>query len=239
MMKSWGLCILAFTLCVVAQGDDSCFTEIHSLCNSESTYNQVQFEKKCTAKNKAFKESGNDAVTKAQDLVRDHLTTSLEYLLMGNKFKQWNINRPGFHGYFNKLADEAWQDAIDLIQHMTERGQTPKLAVEAPFQMEPKKDAKYIQASEVELLSMALEKEQVLAGRISDIIKVSHAHHDPEFFHYLSEHLSDKRVLKIKHLANHVNNLYAAILNADKPGESGDHNFAIHTYDTLVLQREM
>lgn len=174
-------------------------------------------------------------------LVNRHLTTSMEYLLIANKFSEWDHNRPGFSRHFNKLSDDAWEDAVDLIQHMVIRGQMPKLSVETPYD-------DVFSKSEVELLGFAHAREETLASDISNIIKSSHTHHhetgeprtdpDPELYHYLSEHLSDKRVMKVKTASNLVNTLYAAMFTGKNDGwdDGNDHALAVHWFDTIYLK---
>jgi len=176
----------------------------------------------------------NDEKTSAlfshtQKLLNLHLTTSLEYLLIGSKFNQWNSYRAGFRKYFDALSDGAWNDAVELIHHMTKRGYKPKVYVNEPFG--EKNVGEY---SELEALAVSLDREQTLASTTMDIMSEAHSEtHDPEMFHYLSEHLSDVRTKKIKTSANHVNTLYRAVTDVVKG--DGDGPLALHIYDTQIL----
>lgn len=42
--------------------------------------------------------------------------------VQANYFNEWNVDRPGFHAFFNKLADEEWSSGIELMTHMLKRG---------------------------------------------------------------------------------------------------------------------
>lgn len=52
-----------------------------------------------------------------------HLTRSYEYLLSASYFNNYQTNRGGFSKLFKKLSDEAWEKSIELIKHITTRGE--------------------------------------------------------------------------------------------------------------------
>lgn len=169
----------------------------------------------------------DDTVT----LVNDQLTASMEYLLVGSMFNQWDSYRPGFQKYFHKMSDDAWDDAVAFIHHLTKRGRTPKISVSKPEN--PRVGSK---TKELESLAVAYDKEMRLVSRTMELIGNSHKAHDPEMYHFLSEHLSDVRTLRVKHLANHVHSLYDAVANTDRPSGAGDASLAVHIYDTQILK---
>jgi len=37
-------------------------------------------------------------------------------------FGNYETNREGFKGFYRKLSDKLWKDAIDLIKYITQRG---------------------------------------------------------------------------------------------------------------------
>jgi ferritin len=225
-MKLFVLAVFLPLLAVALSQGPSCGSDFTEWCKRDddvtknTTHPITEPEKSCTAMFGGFKEITGQMVTSVESLVNDHLTTSMEYLLLANKYAQWDHNRPELHSFFNKHSDNAWDDAVALVQHMVQRGKTPKISVNIPTLTETD-----ILASEIENLSWALQKEQTLVQTTIDVI--GHAHkesHDPELRHFLSEQVSDKQVMRIKTLANHVNTLYSVMFESNNQDKAATNN---------------
>lgn len=52
-----------------------------------------------------------------------HLERSFEYLLSSAYYNNYQTNRAGFSKLFKKLSDQSWEKTIDLIKHITKRGE--------------------------------------------------------------------------------------------------------------------
>lgn len=51
-----------------------------------------------------------------------NIETSFEFLLMSTHFGNYEANREGFKGLYRKLSDKSWEEAIDLIKYIAQRG---------------------------------------------------------------------------------------------------------------------
>jgi len=211
----------------------------NEVCGDGLRKKEILNPDKCTATFGAFKKDNIDLFQQGiQALVQGHLELSMKYLELANFFNQWNLNRHGFHDYFSKLSDEAWEDGVAIMQHMIKRGGalSDQFSFVNPGTDRAKKTFQPINFDnmcELTSLSLALKLEK---QSVQDTLEAL-AHHekpkihsDPEFTHFLAEKLSDRHVLKVKHLANHVNSLSAALDSTPNAG------LALHIYDTQLLK---
>jgi len=199
----------------------------HSYCQSSIT-NVCKNVKDATSNCTAGFGKGFDlkiVADETQNVIEHKLKYSLEYLLMSSHFGEWNINRKGFQNYFAKLSDDSWDDAVALTQHFIKRG--GRLHGKFGFNMTRSGIAQEVKHKYGELfaLSKALDNERHVADKYLGLIHLK----DAEFAHFLADEISDKQVLRIKHLSNHVNSLN----NARKSTE--DSSFVFYLYDTQVL----
>lgn len=51
-----------------------------------------------------------------------NIETSFEFLLMSTHFGNYEAHREGFKGLYRKLSDKSWEDAIDLMKYIAQRG---------------------------------------------------------------------------------------------------------------------
>jgi len=211
----------------------------------------------CTAGFGAFSEANKEEfASDIQDLVQNYLEISMKYLELANYFNEWNVNRKGFHSYYSKLSDEAWEDAVTIMQHMIKRGGSLKKKFEFKkrfqFQDKTRVEAPFVATqlsnlSELSSLSMALEWQKEVVKKTLDVLKRHQprsdetgatsgntntyaVHSDPEFTHFLAQQLSERQVLKVKHLANYVNSLSGALSSTSNTG------VVLHLFDSQVLK---
>lgn len=57
-----------------------------------------------------------------QAFANANIETSFEFLLMSTHFGNYEANREGFKGLYRKLSDKSWEDAIDLMKYIADRG---------------------------------------------------------------------------------------------------------------------
>lgn len=73
------------------------------------------------------------------------------------------MNRPGFQKQFQALADKAWENAIQLIQHMSKRGVAHSFSTYNDFANTNIMDSPTLELYEVNALALALDVEKKLA----------------------------------------------------------------------------
>jgi len=227
------ICVL-FGICF---GNDvfsgQCLNNVHGACSSTGPDSVV----KELNSNSSFCRSTfggfPQLADKTQLLAQKQIQASMQMLLVGCHFSEWNVDRKGFFKLFMDLSDAQFQDAVTLIQHMVDRGgRLVNFTV-------PMIEEGY-QLGELVALSKALDIEKGLASRTLNLAHAAthgdvktNQHTDSEFSHFLADRVSDKHSIRIKTLANHVNTLSQAVTHA--LAKTGDPAFALHIFDTQVL----
>jgi ferritin len=169
-----------------------------------------------------------------QNLIGQHLSASMQYLLIASRFNEWKMDRKGFHALYSKMSDDAFNEAVAMIQHMNMRGGR----LETDFNITMPTDVNY-QMSELESLSKVLAIEKQLAKNTLLLINsASHAklqshHSDGELALFLAEQISGNHSPRIKSLAAHVNNLGQAIAHGLE--KNNDPAYVVYLYDTQFL----
>lgn len=195
-----------------------CQSSVTTFCKKEAANGEIL---NCTAQfGRVF-----DLNAETHKLIEHQLKYSMEYLLMSSHFGEWNINRKGFQDYFSKLSDASWEDAVTLTQHLIKRGGK----LQNSFGVDLRTPGKQVthKYGELYALSKALDMEKHISEKYLSLIKPRD--YDAEFAHFLADEVSDKKVLRIKHLSNHVNSLYNAVQSA------ADSSFVFYIYDTQIL----
>lgn len=57
-----------------------------------------------------------------QAYVNANIESSFEFLLMSTHFGNYEAQREGFKELYRKFSDKLWEDAIDLIKYIAQRG---------------------------------------------------------------------------------------------------------------------
>lgn len=91
---------------------------------------------------------------------------------MAANFGNYVKNRPGFQKEFRALSDKAWNDGINLIKKIAQRGGTHDFS-----QYKIKQDQKTLDLNEVESMAYALDLEKRFATEAHNI------HHTYSFNH--------------------------------------------------------
>jgi ferritin heavy chain len=58
------------------------------------------------------------------DFMHSNVVNNFQFLLMSSHFSTYVYNREGFSKLYRQMADQAWNDAIELIKYTTKRGGT-------------------------------------------------------------------------------------------------------------------
>jgi len=160
-----------------------------------------------------------------------NIETSFEFLLMSTHFGNYEANREGFKGLYRKLSDKSWQEAIDLIKYITQRGgkmdlnQLPRtkkpVSIIYLFQLVfPQKkfhrcyclqikDSKVLELTELNSLAKALDSQKQLADEALRIHAQAqhHTKQDAAVAHYIEEHFVESLTERVRQLAGWSNDL--------------------------------
>lgn len=74
--------------------------------------------KECNSKFGGFGNNESSVV----DFMHMNVVNNFQFLLMSSHFSSYVYNREGFAKLYRQMADQAWNDAIELIKYTTKRG---------------------------------------------------------------------------------------------------------------------
>jgi ferritin len=209
---------------------NNCDSLVNQGCDVTKSF-QSSALKECTAQWGAF--SRPELQKETNELVALKITNSMKYLFQASYFKRWDVNRPGFNAFFNKLSDEEWTSAIDLMIHMVKRG--GKLYESFQIQI-PAGTMNDHEREEMRSLAWALDLEKDMANKALHLAydanhaKDSTTKRDEAFTNYIAETINHQTVMRIKHLSNYVNMLGQIILS------TVDKGYAFFTFDHEILK---
>jgi ferritin len=169
-----------------------------------------------------------------QFLIAQHLQASMQYLLIATRFNDWTMDRKGFHAFYSKMSDDAYNDAVTLMKHMNMRGGILDNEFKIPMPEEIN-----FKVSELESLSLVLAIEKdIVKNTLTLINNASNPrsdiyHADGEIAFFLAEQVSEKHTPRIKTLAAHVNNLGQAISQGLEKNK--DPSYVVYLYDTQFM----
>jgi len=227
--------LTVFTIFCLAQasvwaGEISCSSEMK--CTDPNPHSNVITTDmpKCTGHYGGFPGLGEEA----QHLISQHVEASMKFLLLSNRFDYWKTQRKGLYNLLIKLSDDAFEDAITIMEHSAKRG--GKLF---NFNVTMPTDVKY-ELTEIEALSKALDYTKDIAIKTSQLIHLAYHGNknddrepDGEFAHFLAEEIGEKHSQRVHTLASHVRNLGQAISSAvDSPKDLA---LVLYLYDTQFL----
>jgi len=158
----------------------------------------------------------------------------MQYLLIATRFNDWSMDRKGFHAFYSKMSDDAYNDAVGIMQHMTMRGGV----LDGDFNIPMPEEINY-KVSEMESFSLVLAIEKEIVK--STLQLINHANNaksdihqpDGELALFLAEQISGNHVPRIKTLAAHVNNLGQAIAHGLEKNK--DPSYVVYLYDTQFM----
>lgn len=196
-------CVLAVSGALAA---DSCYQNVEMDCSQVS--NSLALPR-CNAKYGEYGSHGNVAA-ELQAYANLHLERSYEYLLSSAYYNNYETNRVGFSKLFKKLSDEAWEKTIDIIKHVTMRGDEMNFAQRSTQKTADRRNYT-VEVHELEALAKALDTQKELAERAfyihREATRNSQHLHDPEVAQYLEEEFIEYQAKKIRDLAGHTNDL--------------------------------
>ena len=216
-MKAFVAVTLATLLAVVYGADvDVCHSSVLTACGGREGG-----EVACNSLHGGFKHAERDM----QSYVNSQLATSYDYLLLSTHFNSYQKHRPGFEKLFKELSDKAWDNAVNLIKKITQRGGVTNLNEkhEIPSTISRGKQPS-LEVDELHSLALALDSEKKLAGdaqrihrRISRLDKEEH--YDPEVSHFIEEKFLEEQASTIRKLSGYANDL-AKLVSVPDPSLS-------------------
>jgi len=215
---------------------DQCAEEVTSAClRKKIPIEALRSMDICNSNYGGFTTSFPESLEQqTQKLIAQHLQASMQYLLIATRFNDWTIDRKGFHAFYSKMSDDAFNDAVSIMQHMNMRGG----ALDKNFNVMMPEEINY-KVSELESLSLVLAIEKDIVKKTLLLINnasnpdsdVNQA--DGELALFLAEQVSGNHAPRIKKLASHVNNLGQAIAHGLEKNK--DPSYVVFLYDTQFM----
>nr|1Z6O_A Chain A, Ferritin light chain [Trichoplusia ni]1Z6O_B Chain B, Ferritin light chain [Trichoplusia ni]1Z6O_C Chain C, Ferritin light chain [Trichoplusia ni]1Z6O_D Chain D, Ferritin light chain [Trichoplusia ni]1Z6O_E Chain E, Ferritin light chain [Trichoplusia ni]1Z6O_F Chain F, Ferritin light chain [Trichoplusia ni]1Z6O_G Chain G, Ferritin light chain [Trichoplusia ni]1Z6O_H Chain H, Ferritin light chain [Trichoplusia ni]1Z6O_I Chain I, Ferritin light chain [Trichoplusia ni]1Z6O_J Chain len=207
---------------------DTCYNDVALDCGITS--NSLALPR-CNAVYGEYGSHGNVA-TELQAYAKLHLERSYDYLLSAAYFNNYQTNRAGFSKLFKKLSDEAWSKTIDIIKHVTKRGD--KMNFDQHSTMKTERKNYTAENHELEALAKALDTQKELAERAfyihREATRNSQHLHDPEIAQYLEEEFIEDHAEKIRTLAGHTSDLKKFIT----ANNGHDLSLALYVFDEYL-----
>lgn len=219
-------CLLALSGAFAA---DSCSQDVSIDCSPASTSLTLP---RCNAVYGEYGRHGNVA-SEMQAYANLHLERSFDYLLSAAFFNNYQTNRAGFSKMFRKLSDDAWAKSIDLIKHVTMRGD--KMNFDQRSTQKPTERKNYtVELHELDSLAKALDTQKELAERAfyihREATRNSQHLHDPEIAQYLEEEFVEDQAKTIRDLAGHTTDLKRFI----SANNGQDLSLALYLFDEYL-----
>ncbi|XP_046477042.1 ferritin light chain-like [Neodiprion pinetum] len=191
---------------MVAASATYCYRNVNEICSKSHHSSDVPL-KNCNATYGHFDKIHSEL----EQYANAQIEASFKYLLMSSYFGNFMSNRDGFKGFYRKLSDQAWDDAKDLINFITQRGGNMNFNDEAKFWSDD--DAKVLQIkdnlSEFDSMSNVLDNYKKLADEALKIHAetAKHTEADGSVAHYLEERFFNRQAKTVHTLAGYVNDL--------------------------------
>ncbi|XP_077263543.1 ferritin 2 light chain [Temnothorax americanus] len=179
-----------------------CYTDVESACGTNPKNGGLISN--CNAKYGAIDALQADL----QAFANANIETSFEFLLMSTHFGNYEADREGFKGLYRKLSDKSWEEAIDLMKYIAQRGGKMDLN-QLPRSKKPIKDSKVLELTELNSLAKALDGQKQLADEALRIHAQAqhHTKQDAAVAHYIEERFMESLSERVRQLAGYSNDL--------------------------------
>uniref|UniRef100_T1DEY0 Putative ferritin light-chain-like n=1 Tax=Psorophora albipes TaxID=869069 RepID=T1DEY0_9DIPT len=209
---------------------------VAGLCTVRADYNSsdvTQF----TAQYSAIAHVAQDL----QSFTNQMLDKSWDFLLLSAVFNQYNLNRPGFEKLHRKVSDRAWDDCIETVKYLSQRGVSHSFngvqnGVVSRLNAGKSGRNSLLDSDELSSLKLGLGYEKILADEVHTIHKkISHAHdkgnaYDPDVAHFLDEKYDEAQREQVREYAGHIHVL-TRILE-----EPGTKQLGLHMFDDILAK---
>ncbi|XP_072943212.1 ferritin light chain [Epargyreus clarus] len=185
----------------------------------------------CNAVYGNYGRHGNVAI-EMQAYANLHIERSYQYLLSAAYFNNYQTNRAGFTKLFKKLSDDTWAKSIELIKHITMRGDEMDFTSRSTQASAAKNVT--IELQELGSLAHALDTQKEMAERAFHIHREATRNnaksHDPEIAQYLEEEFVEYQAKLIRDLAGHTTDLKKFIVS----NNGQDLSLALYLFDEYL-----
>lgn len=211
---------IVFGLLALTVSGEYCHSDVDKFCGKEGR----ETVENCNTKYSAVENVKSDL----QRYTATHIDQNFKYLLMSAYFNNYEANRDGFSKLYRKLADDAWEDALDLIKYMAKRG------FNMDYSLSPSKKVAIdsFKMNELASLAKALDMNKHLAEEAhrihSEVAIHRNEYHDAETINFLESEFVSKHASSIRDLAGHANDLHQLIAGNKDP------SLAIYMFDEYL-----
>ncbi|XP_039970429.1 soma ferritin [Bactrocera neohumeralis] len=153
-----------------------------------------------------------------QSYINLNLHKSYQYLLLSSFYNSYQKNRPGFNKLYRDLSDRSFDDAIDLIKHVTRRGGQVDFRAISQHPNSIAQSKLKLEEDELHSLGIALDIEKTLTADAGHVhYQSTHGRpHDPQTAHYIEEKFLHKQADSVRKVSGLVNDL-SKIMNQPDP----------------------
>ncbi|CAD6992249.1 soma ferritin [Ceratitis capitata] len=153
-----------------------------------------------------------------QSYINLNLHKSYQYLLMSAFYNSYQKNRPGFNKLYKSMSDRSFDDAIELIKHVTRRGGQVDFRAISQHPNSIAQSKLKLEEDELHSLGIALDIEKTLTADATHVhYQSTHGRpHDPHTAHFVEEKYLGRQADSVRQLSGYVNDL-SKIMNQRDP----------------------
>ncbi|XP_017480770.1 PREDICTED: soma ferritin-like [Rhagoletis zephyria] len=152
-----------------------------------------------------------------QSYINLNMHKSYQYLSMSTFYNSYQKNRPGFTKLYKEMSDRSFDDAIELIRHVTRRGGQVDFRAMSQHPNSVANSKLSLDEDELHSLGTALDVEKILADGATRLhLEATHGRpHDPQTAHFVEEKFLGRQAESIRKLSGYVNDLSKIMNNRD------------------------
>ncbi|XP_053947416.1 soma ferritin [Anastrepha ludens] len=153
-----------------------------------------------------------------QSYINLNLHKSYQYLLMSTFYNSYQKDRPGFQKLYKEMSDRSFDDAIELIKHVTRRGGQVDFRAISQHPNSIAQSNLKLEEDELHSLGIALDVEKTLTEGANHVhFESTHGRpHDPQTAHFVEEKFLERQVDSVRKVSGYVNDL-SKIMNQRDP----------------------
>lgn len=224
----WYIPVALLFVGIASASNEVCHDNVVVACSATGMKDSVS----CNSLLGGFEHAHRDL----QSYVNTQLATSYDYLLLGTHFNSYQKNRPGFEKLFKELSEKAWDNAVGLIKHITNRGGSADFNNKQEKPSTVSRKQVKLEMDEFHALALVLDSEKKLATeahllhkRVSHL--EGHERYDPEIAQYLEEEFIEDQSKTVRKLSGYVNDL-AKLVKVNDP------SLSIYLFDEYLQKQK-
>jgi hypothetical protein len=221
---SWSLKITVFALALLVPAQATKCSD-HLMALKANEFKDDSDPEACTALYSNFEKH----VGHVHSMINEHLSQSFLYSVMSSHFNADAQNRLGFGKYMDELADNMWEDAIELIKYTGLRGAGMGPSVDnkvSGLRVAELDKSTSQQWSEVEALGLALDRHHEIALKVHNLHATSR---DAALTGFLESRFTAKHSDRIRQLSGYLSNLLPMVQ------EVSSREMALYFFDQKLM----